>query len=293
MLARAWGIARSMVMYHGQPGQHRRCRPALRRVPRPWRPRLRHRRSRGQPGARLAAARRAGRRGRAAAGLPARAAAALRPRPPGDDRAEGGRREARDGPAGSVDRDADGVVDVAGLDRESVTADRSFARVRWDRSVEVEVTTLDELIAEHGVPAFCKIDVEGFEADVLGRAHPAAARAVVRVPAADPRRRPRRAGTGGGARCCSGRVRLQLLARRDHAVRRRPLARCRGAGPAARARPATRTLRRRLRPPRWVTRGSSGQTHFRGATAAAKQGGGSPGKAQPRSCTPGSGTPRS
>jgi hypothetical protein len=48
-----------------------------------------------------------------------------------------------------------------------VAADRSFARVRWDRSVDVEVTTLDELIAQHGVPAFCKIDVEGFEADVL------------------------------------------------------------------------------------------------------------------------------
>jgi hypothetical protein len=50
---------------------------------------------------------------------------------------------------------------------ESVTADRSFARVRWDRSVEVEVATLDDLIAKHGSPAFCKIDVEGFEVDVL------------------------------------------------------------------------------------------------------------------------------
>lgn len=50
---------------------------------------------------------------------------------------------------------------------ESVTADRGFARVRWDRSVEVEVTTLDELIAAHGEPAFCKIDVEGFEGEVL------------------------------------------------------------------------------------------------------------------------------
>jgi hypothetical protein len=48
-----------------------------------------------------------------------------------------------------------------------VAADRSFARVRWDRSVEVEVATLDGLIAEYGEPAFCKIDVEGFEADVL------------------------------------------------------------------------------------------------------------------------------
>jgi len=50
---------------------------------------------------------------------------------------------------------------------ESVAADRGFARVRWDRSIEVEVATLDELIAAHGEPAFCKIDVEGFEVDVL------------------------------------------------------------------------------------------------------------------------------
>ena len=37
----------------------------------------------------------------------------------------------------------------------------------WDREIEVPVTTLDALIAEHGTPAFIKIDVEGFEADVL------------------------------------------------------------------------------------------------------------------------------
>ncbi|GAA2556497.1 FkbM family methyltransferase [Pseudonocardia hydrocarbonoxydans] len=49
----------------------------------------------------------------------------------------------------------------------TVGADRGFARVRWDRSVEVAVTTLDALIAEHGEPAFVKIDVEGFELDVL------------------------------------------------------------------------------------------------------------------------------
>ena len=37
----------------------------------------------------------------------------------------------------------------------------------WDRAIEVPVTTLEALIAAHGVPAFVKIDVEGFEADVL------------------------------------------------------------------------------------------------------------------------------
>src|SRR5947199_309021 len=34
--------------------------------------------------------------------------------------------------------------------------------------IEVEVTTLDTLIAAHGEPRFCKIDVEGFELEVLG-----------------------------------------------------------------------------------------------------------------------------
>ena len=39
--------------------------------------------------------------------------------------------------------------------------------MRWREEVEVEVTTLDALIAAHGVPAFCKIDVEGYEHAVL------------------------------------------------------------------------------------------------------------------------------
>jgi FkbM family methyltransferase len=50
---------------------------------------------------------------------------------------------------------------------EAVATDRRFARVRWNRSIDVEVSTLDALIADHGEPAFCKIDVEGFELDVL------------------------------------------------------------------------------------------------------------------------------
>jgi FkbM family methyltransferase len=42
-----------------------------------------------------------------------------------------------------------------------------FAHVTWDAREPVEVTTLDALIARFGRPRLIKIDVEGFEAEVL------------------------------------------------------------------------------------------------------------------------------
>lgn len=42
-----------------------------------------------------------------------------------------------------------------------------FASRKWTRHESVPVTTMDRLIEEHGTPRFCKIDVEGFEKQVL------------------------------------------------------------------------------------------------------------------------------
>lgn len=55
---------------------------------------------------------------------------------------------------------------------DSVKKDR-FRAHSWDKTIEVEMTTLDNLIEEFGLPTFIKIDVEGYELEVLrGLSHP-------------------------------------------------------------------------------------------------------------------------
>lgn len=62
---------------------------------------------------------------------------------------------------------------------------RGFHHVRWSERIDVEVTTLDALIAAHGIPAFCKIDVEGYEHAVLeGLSRPLPALSLEYLPAA-------------------------------------------------------------------------------------------------------------
>jgi FkbM family methyltransferase len=68
---------------------------------------------------------------------------------------------------------------------EAVRASPGFDRVRWARGVRVPATTLDALIARHGLPRFCKIDVEGYEAEVLrGLSQPIPALSFEYLPAA-------------------------------------------------------------------------------------------------------------
>jgi FkbM family methyltransferase len=80
---------------------------------------------------------------------------------------------------GAVGREAGTVALQLNLDNPTVsTASEAFIAAshgapgwegqQWTRTVEVPVTTLDALIARHGAPRFIKIDVEGYEAEVLG-----------------------------------------------------------------------------------------------------------------------------
>lgn len=72
--------------------------------------------------------------------------------------------------------DHEGHAELAVCDRDPAlsslfdewrTKSRFAKDHRWTRAQRVPLTTLDALIAEYGIPRFCKIDVEGFEEKVL------------------------------------------------------------------------------------------------------------------------------
>jgi FkbM family methyltransferase len=166
MLKRAWGITRSMAVYHGQPAKYRRMVQFYGQFLGP-----------GDLGFDIGA--HVGSRVRAWHKLGARVLA-IEPQP---DCVRVlnlmfGRSPsvtilpvavgAAPGEARLAVSSATPTVSSMSTDWiESVSTDPSFSRVHWDESVPVSVVTLDSLIASHGVPAFCKIDVEGFEVEVL------------------------------------------------------------------------------------------------------------------------------
>lgn len=59
---------------------------------------------------------------------------------------------------------------ISSMSKEWINSVKSSGRFQhhtWNKSVTVPMTTLDKLIEEFGEPFFCKIDVEGFEFQVL------------------------------------------------------------------------------------------------------------------------------
>lgn len=59
--------------------------------------------------------------------------------------------------------------ELSSLSSEWISAvkDGRFINNTWQRQLKIKVNTLDHLIGTFGLPKFCKIDVEGFEEEVL------------------------------------------------------------------------------------------------------------------------------
>lgn len=53
------------------------------------------------------------------------------------------------------------------LSQEFVKTYSEVSKLNWTVKEKVQITTLDELCNECGIPDFCKIDVEGFESEVF------------------------------------------------------------------------------------------------------------------------------
>ncbi|HRJ44940.1 MAG: FkbM family methyltransferase [Caldilineaceae bacterium] len=165
-LARSWGLARSLAIYYGLPGRAGKDRAFYRQFV--------------QPGALVFdIGAHVGNRLRVLRQLGA-VCVAVEPQPIFADLLQHfyGRdgqvvlvREAIGAVAGEatlhISRHTPTVTTLSPGWMAAVQRADSFADVRWEETVTVPVTTLDALIARHGLPDFCKIDVEGSELAVL------------------------------------------------------------------------------------------------------------------------------
>ena len=65
---------------------------------------------------------------------------------------------------------------IASLSEEWIQAVKKSGRCpeenySWEKKQAIQITTLDQLISQYGIPAFIKIDVEGYEYQVLQGLH--------------------------------------------------------------------------------------------------------------------------
>lgn len=163
---RAYGLARSLLVYRGIPGRQRRARRLYAQFV-----------TRGDLVFDIGA--HAGNRTRAFEALGCRVVA-LEPQPDFArllrrlfaasarvtvvESAVGGSRGHADL---SISQRTPTVTTVSASWRDARASEPDFAGVRWDRMLRVPMTTLDELIERFGLPAMVKIDVEGAEPEVL------------------------------------------------------------------------------------------------------------------------------
>jgi len=79
-------------------------------------------------------------------------------------------REAAGETAGTAELMVSEATTISSLSPEWINSVREsgrFSAYSWKKREQVKVTTLDRLISLYGVPVFCKIDVEGFEYQVV------------------------------------------------------------------------------------------------------------------------------
>jgi len=60
---------------------------------------------------------------------------------------------------------------ISSMSEKWMKSGRFSKDFHWDKKQKVDITTLDALVTQYGVPALCKVDVEGFETEVLKGLH--------------------------------------------------------------------------------------------------------------------------